>query len=338
MKPKLTLFVAGSKELKEERMICRSVCNTLQNQWGTILTRTFEDFPETISTEGHKNEYNLFIRDEADVVLFIFSGKVGTITISEFRHAYQSFTQNGHPKILVYIDTQQANSPEITDLKNSLAQQGQYYKEYHDLEELERMVDKHLTRILIEQTKNREQPGKLSPVMKVLGISAWIVGIWCFLAVCGGIGMYIHDRNMSDQKCASLATKYMESGRDGELLYYFPDETFIYNQASETVDVLARKNTSSTSDLSIAKLEHVTFGATASILLARLMKFKAKGNAKTMLGYAAAVAAGAIGFGVGCVIEQMLFPPQYSQPMKEYLSNAANWEHAVDQHQQTHWF
>lgn len=57
----INVFVAGSKELKQKRDICRSVCSSLQNQWGTIYTKTFEDFPEVISNIGHQKEYNLYI-------------------------------------------------------------------------------------------------------------------------------------------------------------------------------------------------------------------------------------------------------------------------------------
>ena len=119
MEPVLKVFVAGSKDLKNERMICRSVCNRLQNQWGIIVTKSFEDFPETISREGHQNEYNTFIREQADVVMFVFSGKVGEITRVEFEHAWHAFTENGHPQILVYIDQlEQAASSDIDDLKS----------------------------------------------------------------------------------------------------------------------------------------------------------------------------------------------------------------------------
>ena len=142
MEPVLKVFVAGSKDLKNERMICRSVCNRLQNQWGIIVTKSFEDFPETISREGHQNEYNTFIREQADVVMFVFSGKVGEITRVEFEHAWHAFTENGHPQILVYIDqSEQAASSDIDDLKSLLSAKGQADKYLIAMKYLETMKD-----------------------------------------------------------------------------------------------------------------------------------------------------------------------------------------------------
>lgn len=328
MEPILKVFVAGSKELKTERMTCRSVCNVLQNQWGTILTKTFEDFPESISLVGHQNEYNAFIQNEADVVIFIFSDKVGDITISEFEHSYRSFISSGHPKILVYIDaSRDVSSIEVENLKEEFSLKGQYYKEYLGIGDLEQMVDKHLTKILIERSKNENSKTSLiKSFLKVSRKALILLGIWCLLALIGGVGMYIYDNTMSEAECIDLAAKYVEAGRDQELVYYFPEETFIFNIDTQQLDIIPRRNSASSTDIALSKIEHAAFGASASILFARAVKFKVKGNYKTVLAYVAAMAIGAIGFGVGCVFEQMIFPPQYSKPVRNFLSVPSNWE------------
>lgn len=326
MEPILKLFVAGSKELKSERMVCRSVCNVLQNQWGTILTKTYEDFPEVLSTEGHQTEYNRFICESADVAIFIFSGIVGNITLDEFKCAWESFKSGNHPEILVYIDKGvNAHSEAIDKLKAELSDMRQYYLEYSNLEELETLVEKHLSKLLVR----RDKSGKRSEIkpLKLLSVSGIIFGVWLLLALIGGIGMYIYDRFMDDDECLAIASKYVETGRRGEeLIYYLPDATFVYDITTKQLDKIPRENSSSSLDISIGKIEHATLGVTASLLLARLFTVKVKSNAKTMLGYAALAAASAIGFGVGCVVEQMIFPPQYSAPVEKFLSDPANWE------------
>ncbi|MBR3917466.1 MAG: hypothetical protein IKJ59_01855 [Clostridia bacterium] len=331
----INVFVAGSKELKNERTICRSVCNSLQNQWGTINTKTFEDFPETISKRGHQKDYNSFISNEADIVIFIFSGKIGNITQSEFNHAYNSFEKRNHPKILIYIDKKDSDKKEIIEFKEELSLKGQYYKEYSNIDDLESQVEKHLTKFLINKLKNETCFQK---TLKFLGVSAYIVGIWLALSLLGGIGMYIYDLNMSKNDCLNLAIKHLEYERNGELIYNFPDATYIYNLDKKTLDIIERKNELSSVAISLANLEHVTIGATASMLFSRVFKVKVRGNPKVILGYVAAVTAGVLGIGVGCVVEQMFFPPQYSSPVREFLSDTSNWEIIEKKRNPSHWF
>lgn len=320
MEPILKLFVAGSKELKDERMVCRSVCNVLQNKWGTIETRTYEDFSPALSTIGHQAEYNGYIANEADVAIFIFSGKVGDITRSEFDKARESFNSSNRPKILVYFDNSpDATTPDIVKFKEALDSIGYYYQEYSDLDDLNAKVKDHLSDVLRRKSIKWRENG----LLRFLGASGIIVGIWLLLALIGGVGMYIYDRFMDDDECLEIASKYVESGRRGEeLIYYFPDATFVYDITTKQLDKITRENRSSSLDISIGKIEHVTLGVTASLLLTRLFTVKIKGNAKTI----AVAAASAIGFGVGCVVEQMIFPPQYSAPVEEFLSDPANWE------------
>jgi hypothetical protein len=325
MEPILKLFVAGSKELITERMICRSVCSKLQNKWGTIETRTYEDFESTFSTVAHQAEYNEYITNETDVAIFIFSGKVGTITKSEFDTAWKSLTSSGHPKILVYFDNSpEARTPEVEELKAYIDSLDRYYKEYSDLKELEDLVKDHIEEVLINKMKSSNW--RESKILRWLGVSGIIVGIWSLMAFIGGVGMYIYDRNMSEDKCLEIVVKYVQSDRGERLLYRLPDAMYVYDIAAKQLDRIDFNDSFSQTDITIPKIEHATIGLTASLLFSRVAKFKVKGNTKVMLGYVAAVTASAVGFGVGCVVEQMIFPPQYSASVEEFLSDPANWE------------
>ena len=135
--------------------------------------------------------------------------------------------------------------------------------------------------------------------------------------------MYIVDSNMTETTCKELAIKYVEYLDNNKLISTFPEQTYVYNTKSQSLTIHTRDNPLPASDVNISSMEHVTFGATASLLLTRAFKFKGKGtrNAKVI----ASVVCIAIGCGVGCVIEQMLFPPQYSERMQEYLSKETNW-------------
>lgn len=327
------IFIAGSKSLDVERDACRSECSKLQNSWGTILTRTFEDFSETISENGHQNDYNNFIKNEADLVIFVFSGSVGSITRTEYDQAYKSFKKYKHPKIIVYFDKRNSDNDDIVNLKKELSESNQYYQEYEDINELKSKVHDHINKILIEKNRqeNKKQHTEQSSQPSALRVPAMFVVIWLALAFVGGLIMYIIDSNMSDAACKTMAVKYMENYDDNKLIYVFPEQTFVYDMETQSLSMHTMNNPLPGSDVSISGIEHVTFGATASVLLARALKFKVKGNAKTVAAYVAAVACAAIGCGVGCVVEQMLFPPRYSNRMLEYLSSEENWAHIATQ-------
>ena len=50
--------------------------------------------------------------------------------------------------------------------------------------------------------------------------------------------MYIYDRNMSENDCISLATEYIEKIGNNELLYRFPDKTYIYDMKNKSLKTI----------------------------------------------------------------------------------------------------
>ena len=57
----------------------------------------------TGSSGGRQAQYNKYIREEADVVIFIFANKAGEITAEEFDVAYESLMKDNHPDIFIYV-------------------------------------------------------------------------------------------------------------------------------------------------------------------------------------------------------------------------------------------
>lgn len=332
------IFVAGSKALQNERNVCRSVCNKLQNKWGTIITKTFEDFDETMSDVGHQKEYNNYIEQEADLVIFIFSGSVGMITRDEYDHAYRSFKASKRPKIIVYFDKRNSDNNDVVAFKKELSANDHYYQEYESLDDLREKVEKHINNTLIAKNrkskkikkgKNKRMARTSASWGEILGVPAMFVGIWLLMGLIGGIGMYIFDRNMSDKTCKELAVKYVEPLSNGLMIYKFPDETFVYDINDKTLSVEPRSNDRSSYDVNLDDIKDVTLGGTVSLLMTRAFKFKVKGNSKKVAAYLAVTACVVIGCGVGCVVEQMIFPPQYSDNVREYLMSKDNWAYIV---------
>ena len=110
-KPKsiLRVFIAGAKKLKLERLLLREQLSKLSNRFNLdIRTVTFEDFQTSLTgkEKGRQEDYNQFIKEKADIVIFVFSSIAGRITEEEFDVAYNSFQINNRPEIFVYVKKQ----------------------------------------------------------------------------------------------------------------------------------------------------------------------------------------------------------------------------------------
>ena len=103
----LRVFIAGAKKLKLERLLLREQLSKLSNQFNLdIRTVTFEDFQTSLTgkEKGRQEDYNRFIKEKADIVIFVFSSIAGRITEEEFDIAYSSYQANNKPEIFVYVN------------------------------------------------------------------------------------------------------------------------------------------------------------------------------------------------------------------------------------------
>lgn len=138
------VFIAGSKELAIERALIREELSKLQNTLDTnIRSLTFEDFPGSLTgcEGGRQTEYNKFIRDKADIVIFIFDSKAGSITEEEFDVAYDTLAESGRPEIFVYARNMSDADFTLKKIKDRIFSYGkEYYIEYKDHENLRYLV------------------------------------------------------------------------------------------------------------------------------------------------------------------------------------------------------
>lgn len=152
------IFIAGSKYLDIQRNYVKSELLRIQNRTQNILDiLTFEDFDDSFIEGGRQEQYNDYIRNKADYVIFVLDGKVGGITLDEFKIAMRSFQTAGHPKIFVYskIYDEHVCNPEQNDalmqiehIKSYCTDNNQYYTEYRHDSELPLYVYRSLSEIL----------------------------------------------------------------------------------------------------------------------------------------------------------------------------------------------
>lgn len=137
------VFVAGSKDLWRERDSIRAIFSQLSNRGNVwYKTYTFEDFDRSFTMQGRQDDYNVFIKEEADSALFILDDRIGGITSHEFQIAIDSFVIEGRPQIFVYSrksDGEQVNH-DIQEIRNVINKYNQYFTEYIDIHDLRNQI------------------------------------------------------------------------------------------------------------------------------------------------------------------------------------------------------
>ena len=147
MKAELKIFIAGSKELSKPRTLIRNVASNLSTDYDrkgksvSINVYSFENFSLTFADNGQQNNYNRFLRNEADLAIFVFEDKTGGITMDEFDVAYSSYARRKHPQICILSKKSQHRNEKLDMLRNKVSGLNQYYNEYEDDAELQRLVE-----------------------------------------------------------------------------------------------------------------------------------------------------------------------------------------------------
>ena len=142
-KPKsiIQVFIAGAKRLRLERLLLREQLSKLSNQFNIdIRTVTFEDFQTSLTGKGkgRQEDYNSFIKERADIVIFVFSSIAGRITEEEFDVAYNSLQTNNRPEIFVYVKKKLfIFDKRLRNIKKRFFSINQeYYVEYNNMDDL----------------------------------------------------------------------------------------------------------------------------------------------------------------------------------------------------------
>ena len=161
----IKVFIAGSKSLSFERDAVRAVLSSLNNIV-PVASYSFEDFERSLTPEGRQADYNAFIKDEADYVIFIIDQQVGKITLEEFNVAMNTYREVGRPEIFVFLKLNTELSPEKNEVIRRVNELKQYYTEYSDVYNLKTLVKEDFYKILLNKTKALSHIPVAAPVPK----------------------------------------------------------------------------------------------------------------------------------------------------------------------------
>lgn len=141
----LKCFIAGALALNNERNAIISGINDLNlanhNSMYRIECYSFSNFNTYISKNGQQYEYDSFIKEQADICVFILDNAVGGVTENEFYLALNCWQASGYKKPLVYVFSNKANDCEvpnesILNMRSHMNQHKQYWIDYSSTEVL----------------------------------------------------------------------------------------------------------------------------------------------------------------------------------------------------------
>lgn len=109
-----------------------SSLNSKDNQDEIFVVKTFADFKHEMTPGGHQRKFNHYIRNEADIAVFILDGRMGTKTKEELELALDSSFSNILPIIYIY-GTNIDMDDEVVQYLNSKRQYYQLFSGFSDL-------------------------------------------------------------------------------------------------------------------------------------------------------------------------------------------------------------
>ena len=141
---KITLFLASSSELKDDReqfeIFIYRKCKAWFDRGIFLHLDIWEDFLDVMSAGGLQSEYNKTLKT-CDIFVLLAFNKVGKYTAEEFSHAFGQFETTQKPFIFTYFKTPPTtqNRDDLKSLwafEDTLKELNHYKTEYHTIEGL----------------------------------------------------------------------------------------------------------------------------------------------------------------------------------------------------------
>ena len=149
---KITLFLASSKELKNERErfeveIYRK-CKAWHDRGVFLHLDVWEDLTARMSAEGSQSEYNKKVQS-ADLFILLAYKKVGMYTAEEFENAFGQFHARQKPFIFTYFKTTDnaVNDPSLEAFQHKLRELKHFNSSFKDSNDLWNQFNKELDRL-----------------------------------------------------------------------------------------------------------------------------------------------------------------------------------------------
>ena len=236
---KIHIFVAGAKDLKQQRTALKALGNDINAEYehsgvdANLSIRTYENFGE------NQEEYNKFIQEKADLIIFVLEGKIGPYTEKEFLLAYQQLQQKNHPKIMVFLKEFEAQTADIQYIEGLLKGSiDQFYVNYKNNEDLVAKAKDRIKRFVKEQNEKKSIKGFLKRFLKPMCFAAAIL-----LMIAGGIlaNKVIKPSQILLIAGGGSAANYLERNKPNFDLDAYPDGYYVHMPSGNAMLLLTEE-------------------------------------------------------------------------------------------------
>lgn len=186
MKTTISIFVSGSKKLKEHRLRLKALVNNLNGE------NRMKGLPVTLNMFSYVNlgdnqaDYDNFIKNKSDMVFFIVEDRMGTKTKEEFLLASEAQKGKGRPKILVFMREFQEKTLEIEEVETLVSENSDsYYVDYSNLEDLEYKVKERLMQEVNQLVDSNG--GSQKKKNRIIKVWAWFATLGCVVLLLMGL-------------------------------------------------------------------------------------------------------------------------------------------------------
>lgn len=166
MKKQIPIFIAGSKSFRQQRLGLKAMANDLNAEYNEqkkdviVQMYSYENFGD------HQQEYNQFITEVSELVLFVLDGSIGQHTEDEFRLAVAKQKKDGAPHILVFLKDFEERTPGISKIEKLLEEAFGpefYYLSYTNTDDLcnkaKERIQQHVHRTIRRRNIFRQAVG-----------------------------------------------------------------------------------------------------------------------------------------------------------------------------------
>ena len=164
----LSVFVAGAKNLESLRQRLKAMANDLNNEYKrngldiTVNMVSYENFGD------EQNDYNKFITEEADMILFLLEDKIGSKTEEEYRLTVEMQKKSGRPEHCVFLKDFNVKTDEIAHIEELMSStSNKYYVCYKNPEDLLSKAKTRITEMTQKKWKSLNLQCKLSDVLQM---------------------------------------------------------------------------------------------------------------------------------------------------------------------------
>ena len=158
----LKCFIAGAKSLEMERDAIISGINDSNIKYlytgRRIECYTFKNFDKSLVEGGHQKMYNDFIRNQADIVIFVLNEVVGGITKEEFTIAMDTLRSRNYesPVILVFSNKEYDETNKngaVQEIRAQVNALHQYWIDYSSLDNLKLQIQLELSTLYTKKNQ-----------------------------------------------------------------------------------------------------------------------------------------------------------------------------------------